>query len=172
METKRMFVLGAAALAALRVGRPRARPRRSCGRSRSSCPSAPGGFTDIVARYVSQVLAARIDQSVVVENRGGAGGLIGAVAVLQSPPDGYTLAPGNNNTHAMNVGLYKKLPYDPIADFAPIAFIGSAPTVLVVHPASPYKTVGDLIAAAKAKPGELTYGSGGTGASSHLAASS
>jgi len=132
-------------------------------------PSAPGGFTDIVARYVGQALAARIGQSVVIENRGGAGGQIGAVAVAQSAPDGFTLAAGNNNTHAMNVGLYKKLQYDPVADFAPIAFIGSAPTVLVVHPASPYKTVADLIAAAKAKPGELSYGSGGTGASSHLA---
>jgi tripartite-type tricarboxylate transporter receptor subunit TctC len=133
-------------------------------------PSAPGGFTDIVARVFSQALTARIGQSVVVENRGGAGGVIGAVAVAQSPADGYTLAMGNNNTHAMNVGLYRKLPYDPISNFAPIAFVGSAPTVLVVHPSSSFRSVDDLIAAAKAKPGVLTYGSGGTGASSHMAA--
>jgi tripartite-type tricarboxylate transporter receptor subunit TctC len=133
-------------------------------------PAAPGGFTDIVARVVGQALTARIGQSVVVENRGGAGGVIGAVAVAQSAPDGYTLAMGNNNTHAMNVGLYKKLPYDPVANFAPIAFVGSAPTVLVVHPSSPFRSVDDLITAAKARPGMLTYGSGGTGASSHMAA--
>jgi tripartite-type tricarboxylate transporter receptor subunit TctC len=133
-------------------------------------PAGPGGFTDIVARYISAELTPRLGQSVVVENRGGAGGVIGAVAVQQSPADGYTLAMGNNNTHAMNVGLYQKLPYDPVKDFVPVAFIGSAPTVLVVHPSSPFKSVNDLIAAAKSKPGVLTYGSGGTGASSHMAA--
>lgn len=133
-------------------------------------PAGPGGFTDIVARYVSQELGNRIGQSVVVENRGGAGGVIGAVAAMQSAPDSYTLIMGNNNTHAMNVGLYRKLPYDPQKDFAPVGFVGSAPTVLVVHPESPYKSVAELIAAAKAKPGTLTYGSGGTGASSHMAA--
>ena len=101
---------------------------------------------------------------------GGAGGLIGAMAVKSSTPDGYTLLMGNNNTHAMNVGLYKSLPYDPVADFEPIAFVGSAPTVLVVPPSSPFKTFGDLVVAAKKSPGILTYGSGGVGASSHLAA--
>jgi tripartite-type tricarboxylate transporter receptor subunit TctC len=165
---RRTFVLGAAALAAstriAQAADPFTHPIKII------VPSAPGGFTDIVARVFSQALTARIGQSVIVENRGGAGGVIGAVAVAQSAPDGYTLAMGNNNTHAMNVGLYRKLPYDPIGNFAPIAFVGSAPTVLVVHPSSPFKTVDDLIAAAKSKPGVLTYGSGGTGASSHMAA--
>jgi tripartite-type tricarboxylate transporter receptor subunit TctC len=89
---------------------------------------------------------------------------------LQSPAAGYTLAMGNNNTHAMNIGLYTKLPYDPVKDFAPIAFVASAPTVLVVNPASPVRSLADLIALAKSRPGTLTYGSGGVGASSHLAA--
>lgn len=165
---RRTFVLGGTALAVWSATShaatsPFTRPIKIV------VPAAPGGFTDIVARYVGQMLADRIGQSVVIENRGGAGGQIGALAVAQAPADGFTLAAGNNNTHAMNVGLYKKLQYDPVADFAPIAFIGSAPTVLVVHPSSPYKTAAELIAAVKAKPGELSYGSGGTGASSHLA---
>jgi tripartite-type tricarboxylate transporter receptor subunit TctC len=165
---RRTFVLGSAAVATWAPALPAA--EEFAHPVKIIVPAGPGGFTDIVARYVSQALTTRIGQSVIVENRGGAGGVIGAVAVAQSTPDGYTLAMGNNNTHAMNVGLYRKLPYDPIADFVPIAFVGSAPTVLVVHPSSPFKTVDDLVAAAKAKPGELTYGSGGTGASSHLAA--
>jgi tripartite-type tricarboxylate transporter receptor subunit TctC len=129
-------------------------------------PAGPGGFTDIVARYVSQELSNRIGQSVIVENRGGAGGVIAAVGAAQSAADSYTLFMGNNNTHAMNVGLYRKLPYDPQKDFVPVGFIGSAPTVLVVHPESPFRSVTELIA----KPGALTYGSGGIGASSHMAA--
>jgi tripartite-type tricarboxylate transporter receptor subunit TctC len=133
-------------------------------------PAGPGGFTDIVARYVSQELSNRIGQSVIVENRGGAGGVIAAVGAAQSAADSYTLFMGNNNTHAMNVGLYRKLPYDPQKDFVPVGFIGSAPTVLVVHPESPFRSVTELIAGAKAKPGALTYGSGGIGASSHMAA--
>ncbi|MGE0801723.1 MAG: Bug family tripartite tricarboxylate transporter substrate binding protein [Lautropia sp.] len=166
---RRTFVIGAAATAAWTSAAVAADPifTRPI---KVVVPAGPGGFTDIIARYIGQELTPRVGHSVVVENRGGAGGVIGAVAVAQSPADGYTLAMGNNNTHAMNVGLYKKLPYDPVKDFAPIAFVGSAPTVLVVHPSSPYRSVADLIADAKAKPGRLTYGSGGTGASSHMAA--
>ena len=166
---RRTFVVGAAALAS----GPRAifaqqdqitRPVKMI------VPAGPGGFTDIVARVASQGLTEKSGQSFIVENRGGAGGIIGAVAVKGSSPDGYTLLMGNNNTHAMNSGLYKSLPYDPVADFMPIAFVGSAPTVLVVPASSPFKTVDELIEAAKARPGVLTYGSGGVGASSHLAA--
>ncbi len=165
---RRAFVLGSAVAAtwmsSLRAEEKIARPVKII------VPAGPGGFTDIVARVVSQGLTDKSGQSIVVENRGGAGGLIGAVAVKSSAPDGYTLLMGNNNTHAMNVGLYKALPYDPVADFEPIAFVGSAPTVLVVPPSSPFKSVSDLLSAAKDRPGVLTYGSGGVGASSHLAA--
>ena len=165
---RRTFVLGAAALAsvpgAVLAQNEFTRPVKII------VPAGPGGFTDIAARVASQGLTEKTGQSFVVENRGGAGGLIGAVAVKGSAPDGYTLLMGNNNTHAMNSGLYKSLPYDPIADFVPIAFIGSAPTVLVVPAASPFRTVEDLVKAAKKDPGVRTYASGGVGASSHLAA--
>ena len=166
---RRQVLLAGAALATL-PGRSGAADPAFTRTLRIIVPSAPGGFTDIAARAIVPALSARIGQSVVIENRGGAGGLIGTVAVMQSPADGYTLAMGNNNTHAMNVGLYQKLPYDPVKDFAPIAFVASAPTVLVVHPNSPYRTVADLVAAIKAQPGKFNYGSGGVGASSHLAA--
>lgn len=131
---------------------------------------APGGFTDIAARLLANALSATLGQAVVVDNRSGAAGLIGTQVAAQSPADGYTLLMGTISTHAINVGLYKKLPYDPVKDFAPVSAVASGPLVLTVHPSTGFKTLTDLIAKAKAQPGKLTYGSGGNGTTSHLAA--
>ena len=131
---------------------------------------APGGFTDIVARLVAAKLSEVLGQQVVVDNKAGAGGVIGTEVVAKAPPDGYTLLLGTISTHAMNPHLYAKLPYDPVKDFAPVARIANSPNILVVHPSVPAKSVAELIALAKAKPGDLKYGSGGNGTSSHLAA--
>jgi len=132
-------------------------------------PYAAGGGVDIVARTVSQELAKRVGQQVVVENRAGAGSNIGSDAVAKAPPDGYTLlmaSPAN----AINMSLYRKMPYDTRRDLAPVALVGAVPSVLVANPDLPVKTVPELIALAKAKPGTLNYGSGGAGTSEHLAA--
>jgi tripartite-type tricarboxylate transporter receptor subunit TctC len=130
---------------------------------------APGGFTDIAARLIGQSLSQDLGQPVVVENRAGAGGLIGTEAAAQAAPDGNTLLLGTISTHAINVGLYRQLPYDPIRSFTPVSGIASGQLVLVVHPSVNAETVSALIALAKAKPGTLTYGSGGNGTTSHLA---
>ncbi|MBY4595776.1 tripartite tricarboxylate transporter substrate binding protein [Ottowia caeni] len=131
---------------------------------------APGGFTDIAARLMADSLTRRLGQSVFVENRPGAAGFIGTQAAAQSASDGYTLLLGTISTHAINVGLYKKLPYDPVKDFVPVSGIAKGPLVLTVHPSVGVKSVGDFIAKAKAQPGRLTYASGGSGTTSHLAA--
>ncbi len=131
-------------------------------------PSAPGSGPDIMARTIAQKLSAAWNQPVVVEARPGAGGIIGSEAVAKSPPDGYTLIMGSAGSHSVNPGLYRKLPYDPLKDFAPVALVSSAPNILIVHPSLPVKSVKDLIALAKARPGELTFGSGGNGSTAHL----
>ena len=133
-------------------------------------PNLPGGPTDILARLIGQKLAESLGQPVVIENRAGAGGNIGTEAVAKSPPDGYTLVTGNNATFGANVSLYRKLPFDPIRDFAPIALVATQPNILVVHPSLPVKSVVELIAFAKAHPGQLNYGNSGTGAVAHLSA--
>ena len=130
---------------------------------------APGGFTDIVGRVTAAKLSETLGQQVIVDNKAGAGGIIGTEVGAKAPPDGYTLLLGTISTHAMNPHLYKSLPYDPMKDFAPIARVATSPNILVVHPSVPAKTVAELIAVAKAKPGDLKYGSGGNGTSSHLA---
>jgi len=131
-------------------------------------PFGPGGSGDTIARLVGAHLAERIGQPVVVENRMGAGGNIGADAVAKSDPDGTTLLMGANYL-AIAPGLYKKMSYDPIKDLAPVTLVGSIPMVLVVNPAVPARTVAELIALAKAKPGELAYATPGLGTSTHLA---
>lgn len=131
-------------------------------------PFPAGGPTDIVARPLAQALGAALKQPVVVENRGGAGGSIGADLVAKAPPDGYTLLMGTVGTNAINGALYSKLPYDVIKDFTPIALVASSPVVLVVNPQSPWKTVADYIAAAKANPGGVAFGSAGAGTPGHL----
>jgi tripartite-type tricarboxylate transporter receptor subunit TctC len=131
-------------------------------------PSAPGSGPDTMARSVSQQLSPMLGQPVVVENRGGAGGSIGGEAAAKSAPDGYTLIMASAGSHAVNVGLYPKLPYDPIRDFAPISLVSQAPNILIVHPSLPVKSVKDLVALATAKPGALSFGSGGNGSTAHL----
>jgi len=128
-----------------------------------------GGSTDIVARTIGPRLSARWNQPVVVENRGGAAGIIGAELAAKAPADGYTLFIGHTGTLAINPSLYKSLPYDPVRDFAPIALILATPLIVVVHPALPVKSMNELIAAAREKPGEIAYSSSGSGTASHLA---
>lgn len=133
-------------------------------------PFAPGGTTDLLARAVAAELTRALGQQVLVDNRPGAGGNIGAEVVAKSAPDGHTLLMGTVGTHGINASLYNKLPYDPIKDFSPITVVATVPNVLVVHPALPAKNVPELIALAKAKPGRLNYASSGNGTSIHLAA--
>ncbi|HXF78057.1 MAG TPA: tripartite tricarboxylate transporter substrate binding protein [Usitatibacter sp.] len=133
-------------------------------------PFPAGGPTDIVARPLAQELGKALGESVVVENRGGAGGSIGADLVAKSSPDGYTLLMGTVGTNAINGALYSKLPYDVVKDFTPVALIASSPVVLVVNPKAPYKTLADYIAAARTKPGAVAFGSAGAGTPGHLTA--
>ena len=131
-------------------------------------PFPAGGPTDIVARPLAQLLGEAWKQPVVVENRGGAGGSIGAEQVAKAPPDGYTLFMATVGTHAINQTLYRKLPYDPVRDFTPIALVASAPVALVVNAAVPTRSVKELIEQARAKPGEIAFGSAGNGTPGHL----
>ena len=132
-------------------------------------PFPPGGIGDVMSRVFGQKFTDSWNQPVVVENRTGAGGNIGAEIVAKSPPDGYTLVMGNVGTHAVNVSLFSKLPFDPIRDFAPVALVVEADGLLVLHPSIPAKTVKDLIALARARPGQLAYASAGNGTAGHLA---
>lgn len=131
-------------------------------------PSAPGSGPDLMARAVGQKLSDALGHRVVVEARPGAGGIIGSEFVAKSPPDGYTLIMGNAGSHSVNPSLYRKLPYDPQKDFAPVSLVSSAPNILIVHPSLPVKSVKELIAIAKARPGDLSFGSGGNGSTAHL----
>jgi tripartite-type tricarboxylate transporter receptor subunit TctC len=129
---------------------------------------APGGSTDVVARLLSKKLTDSLGQTFVVENRAGAASNIAGQAVARSPADGYTLL-YMTSTMTVNVSLYPKLPYDLAADFTPVAPVVDIPSVLAVHPSLPVRTVKELIALAKARPGEITYGSAGSGSATHLA---
>jgi tripartite-type tricarboxylate transporter receptor subunit TctC len=131
-------------------------------------PFPPGGGTDLFARAVAQKLTAALGQTFVVDNRAGAGGMIGADLIAKAPPDGYSLLITSSSTHSINPHLTRKMPYDALRDFAPVINIASAPNVLVVHPSVPARTVKELIALAKSRPGALNYGSNGTGTLSHL----
>jgi len=131
-------------------------------------PYTPGGVTDALARSIAKSLSERIKQPVIVENRAGAGANIGASVVAKADPDGYTLLMGSAATHAINASLYKKLDYDHLKDFAPIMLVAEVPNILVVHPSVPVKTVRELITYAKARPGELNFGSSGSGGTIHL----
>ena len=129
----------------------------------------PGGGTDIIARSIAQKLAERIAQQVVVDNRPGAGGNIGTDMVAKSAPDGYTLLMGSAGPLAINASLFGKMPFDPIKDLAPVTLAASTPNVLVVHPALRAATLKELIALAKARPGEINFASSGHGTPAHLA---
>ena len=131
-------------------------------------PFPPGGPTDIVARPLAQMLGESMKQSVIVENKGGAGGSVAADFVAKSPPDGYTIMVGTVGTHAINGSLYRQLPYDMTKDFTPIALVASAPLVIAVPANSNIKTLADLIKEAKAKPDFIAFGTAGNGTPGHL----
>ncbi|MCE9640425.1 MAG: tripartite tricarboxylate transporter substrate binding protein [Betaproteobacteria bacterium] len=133
-------------------------------------PFPPGGGADTLARVVAHKLNEKYGQQIVVDNRGGAGGLVGTETVARASPDGYTLLMGTASTHGSNPSLYEKLPYDPVKNFAPVVLLASVPNILVVHPSVAAKSVKDLIALAKQKPGAINYASVGVGSSQHLIA--
>jgi tripartite-type tricarboxylate transporter receptor subunit TctC len=132
-------------------------------------PLAPGGAVDIAARAVAQELGTSLRQQVVVDNRSGGGGNIGAELAAKAPPDGYTMVMGSSSNFGVNPTLYKNLPYDAVRDFAPVTLVSFAPNALYVHPSVPANTVKELVALAKAKPGTLNFASSGQGGSGHLA---
>jgi tripartite-type tricarboxylate transporter receptor subunit TctC len=131
-------------------------------------PFAPGGTTDIVARLIAAKMGPALGQSVVIDNRPGANGIVGSEVVAKAAPDGYTLMMGYLGNLAMNPALYAKLPYDPIRDYVPVTLVASTTQAIVVNPALPARTVKELVALAKAQPGQLHYASAGVGAPSHL----
>jgi tripartite-type tricarboxylate transporter receptor subunit TctC len=131
-------------------------------------PFPAGSTTDLVGRILQDELAKAVGQTVIIDNRGGAGGGVGTEAVARAAPDGYTLLMGTIGTHSINPAVYAKINYDPIKDFEPVIQFGTAPNVLVVHPSLPIKSVADLIAYIKANPGKVNYGSSGNGTSNHL----
>ena len=133
-------------------------------------PWPPGGGVDTTARMIAKPLAERLGQSIVVDNRGGAGGNIGTELAARARPDGYNLLMGSISPNAVNIHLYGRLGFDPIKDFAPIAYVSAVPNILVVPADSPFRTVKDVVETARANPGKLNYGSGGVGSSQHLAA--
>ncbi len=132
-------------------------------------PFPPGGIADLYGRQVGARMAQTFGQQVIIDNRPGAGGNIGADIVAKSAADGYTLVIGNIGSHAVNSALFSKMPYDPVRDFSPIALLLIADGLLVVHPSLPVKTVKELITLARAKPGDLNFASAGAGTASHLA---
>ena len=136
---------------------------------RMMVPFPPGGSTDIVARIVAQKLSERLGQSIVIENRGGGGGTIGTAAVAKSAPDGYSLAVASTSTHVVAPGVYAKLEYDPVKDFAPVGLMAVSPYLLVVNPAVNAKSLKELVVLAKQQPGKLNYASAGIGSTTHLA---
>jgi tripartite-type tricarboxylate transporter receptor subunit TctC len=131
-------------------------------------PFPPGGSTDLLGRLIGQQLTELTGQQVIIDNRGGAGGTIGVDHAARAAPDGYTLVLGHIGTFGVGPSLYAKLPYDPIRDFAPIGLFGGVSNLVVVHPSLPAKSLKDLIALARARPGQLNYGSAGVGSASHL----
>src|SRR5262245_59424052 len=132
-------------------------------------PFPAGGGGDTLARTVTNRLPQELKQPIVVDNRAGAGGNVGAEIAARSAPDGYTVFYGTNGTHAINQALYKKIPFDPVKDFAPVSRLTRIAAILVVNPSLPVNSVQELIAYAKANPGKLTFASAGNGTTSHLA---
>ncbi|MDB5902301.1 MAG: transporter, partial [Betaproteobacteria bacterium] len=133
-------------------------------------PSVAGGPTDLVGRVVAQMLSDNIGQNAVVDNRAGAGNTIGTEYAARAKPDGYTLTIASPSSHSIAPAIYPKLPYNPVRDFTPVILLATAPLLLVTHPSLPVKNVKDLIALAKARPGQLNFGTGGSGTTGHLTA--
>jgi tripartite-type tricarboxylate transporter receptor subunit TctC len=133
-------------------------------------PLAPGGGADLVGRIIAERLSRGLGQQVLVDNRGGGGTVIGADLAAKSPADGYTWLLGTATTHAINASLVRKLPYDPVKDFAPVALVAVLPQIVIVHPSLPVTTLKDFIALAKKRPGELFFGSPGNGSNNQLGA--
>jgi tripartite-type tricarboxylate transporter receptor subunit TctC len=133
-------------------------------------PCTAGSAADIIARAMEPTLRDKLGQSLVIDNRGGAGGNIAAELTAKSAPDGYTIMMATIGTHAINYSLYSKLPFHPIRDFTPIALVGESPNALVINPRVPANSIKELIALAKARPGQLNYGSSGAGTTVHLSA--
>jgi tripartite-type tricarboxylate transporter receptor subunit TctC len=157
-----ILLLVGLAFAAIALAQPYpARPLRMI------VPFPPGGVTDVMSRSVAARLSTELGQPVVVENRAGASGIIGAEAAAKSPADGYTILMGNISTLAVNAATFAKLPYDPIASFAPVSMVAIQPLLVAVHPSVPVQSLPDLVRLAKSKPGELSYGTAGS--SIHLA---
>jgi tripartite-type tricarboxylate transporter receptor subunit TctC len=152
--------------AASGLGAAQAYPNKSI---RLVVPWPPSGTVDILARPLAQKLTESIGQTVVVDNRPGANSIVGSDIVARATPDGYTLLVDNVTGHSSNASLYKKLPFNSLTDFSPIALIASTPNALVVHPSTPVQSVKDVVAAAKSQPGKFAYASFGTGSAAHLA---
>lgn len=165
---KSLFVVGAVAIGLTIAGGGEVYAQTFPSKPIRMIAPAAGGGADLVARLVAQGLSVSLGQQVIVDNRGGASGIIAVQILTRAAPDGYTLLFWD--TSIFTLPLMKTVPYDPIKDFAPITLADSSPNVLVVHPSVPVKSVKELIALAKAKPGQLNYGSGSSGASPHLAA--
>ena len=166
---RRTFTLAAAAGIAFTLQPVRAIAQTLSGKSiRLVVPFPAGGPTDIVARPLAQLLGDALGASVIIDNRGGAGGSVGADAVARAAPDGLTLLMATVGTHAINASLYKKLPYDPVRDFTPVALVAAAPLAIVVHPSLAADSVATLVALARRTPGKLAYGTAGNGTPGHL----
>ncbi len=164
-RTGTVLAVTAIALSAVSAWGQSAYPNRAI---RMVAPFAPGGASDFIARLLAPKLSERLGQTIVVDNRSGAGGTIGFEITVRAAPDGYTLMIASSS-YATNAAVTPKLSFDPIKDVTPISLVGVAPLVLVVHPAVQARSIGELIALAKAQPGRLKFGSSGTGASPHLA---
>jgi tripartite-type tricarboxylate transporter receptor subunit TctC len=166
MSLVKSLLAGLLAIASVTTAQAQAWPTRPV---KLVVPYPPGGPTDIVARVVAQHLSDQTGQTFVIENKAGAGGNLGAEAVARSPADGYTLLVATT-AHAINMAMFKNLSYDVQRDFVPVSLLTQGPLVLVANPAFPGKTVGEVIAQARAKPGQLNYASSGNGQSTHLSA--
>ena len=162
-----VVAVGAAALQAIAL--PAAAQAWPVKPVRFVSPYPPGGANDVLARILAQKLGETMGQPFLVENRAGAAGNLGAELVARAAPDGYTLLMGQASNLTINVSLMAKMPYDPVKDLSPVTLVASTPNLLVVHPSLPVKTVRDLVALAKARPGSLNYASSGTGTAGHLA---
>lgn len=166
--TRRQFVMLPAALAAASAGLPAFGQAYPAKPVKVIIPYSPGSNPDLGGRILMQGLSDKLGQSFVPDTRIGAGGAVGLSAAAKSAPDGYTLVIGHVGGLAINPSIYDKLPYDPLTDFVPVAQIYKSPLLLVVAENSPYRSVADIVAAAKAKPGEITFSSGGNGNGAHL----